>query len=274
MGPGTDGSVGTRTNNTPPHHGRDTRKGNNMRQHTMMVVAIAAGATTAMGGVLGTTVVDFEDGMTQGWEGPQGIGGATFVDNTAGVGGGAGLRTQFNNFGIDFYNNSNSAFTGDFSGFDSVTVSVDLKIDQIGFEGLGITRPFMLELRSYDLGDAGYPWASVYLLFDWYSADSFNDFITLSTTFDPNAAALPAGWGGNGSFDPDTFAAQLPDGVTFADVLADVDEMAFSTLLPDFFFSFDDYDMTLDNITVTTTPTPGAAMLLGVAGIAGTRRRR
>lgn len=113
-----------------------------------------------------------------------------------------------------------------------------------------------------------------YLLFDWYSQDSLDGYITLSTTFDPTATDLPVGWGGNGSFDPDTFAAQLPDGVTFADVLADVDEMAFSTFLPDFFFTNDDYDMTIDNITISTVQAPSALALLCLGGMVGTRRRR
>ncbi len=85
---------------------------------------------------------------------------------------------------------------------------------------------------------------------------------------------LPVGWGGNGSFDPNTFQAQLPDGVSFADVMADVDEIAFTTLLPDFFFTNDDYDMTIDNITITTTPAPSALALIGFGGLVGTRRRR
>ena len=62
--------------------------------------------------------------------------------------------------------------------------------------------------------------------------------------------------------------------MTFADVLANVDEIAFTTLQPGFFFTFDDYDVTLDNISITATPTPGALALLGLSGIAGTRRRR
>jgi hypothetical protein len=237
---------------------------------------LALGATTAasLAGVT-TTTVDFEDGMTHGWEGPQGFGGMSFIDNTGGNGGGAGYRTQFNNFGIDFYNNTNSAFTGDFSGYSEVTVSVDLKIDQIGFTGLGITRPFVLELRSFDLAADGYPWASAYFLFDWYGADSFNDYITLSTTFDPNSAVLPAGWGGfGGPEDPMTFEPQLPEGVTYADILADVDEMAITTILPGFFFTFDDYDVTLDNITISTVPAPSALALIGFGGMVGTRRRR
>jgi len=236
------------------------------------VSCLAMIAGSALAGT-STTVVDFEDGMTHGWEGPQGIGGATAIDPTFGVGGGAGFRTQFNNFGIDFYNNTNSAFLGDYTQYDEVTISFDLRIDQIG-TFLPVPRPFMLELRNNDLGDAGYPYASAYLLFDWYSQDSFSDFITLSATFDPNATDLPSGWGGFGSEDPNTFEPILPDGVSFADVLSGVDEIGISTLLPGFFFTFDDYDVTLDNITISTVPTPSTIALLGLGGIVGTRRRR
>jgi hypothetical protein len=234
------------------------------------ILAMSAGG--ALAGV-GTTVVDFEDGMTHGWEGPQGFGGATAIDPTYGVGGGAGYRTQFNNFGIDFYNDTNSDFIGDYTQYNEVTISVDIRIDQIG-AFLPVPRPFLLELRNNDLGDAGYPWASAYLLFDWYGQDSFSDYITLSTTFDPNATDLPAGWGGFGSEDPMTFEPTLPDGVTFADVLSGVDTISINTILPGFFFTFDDYDVTLDNITITKTPAPSALALLGLGGLVGTRRRR
>jgi hypothetical protein len=57
-------------------------------------------------------------------------------------------------------------------------------------------------------------------------------------------------------------------------VLGGVDEIAFSTLLPDFFFTNDDYDMTLDNITISTVPAPSALALIGLSGLVGTRRRR
>jgi hypothetical protein len=240
---------------------------------TSMVATLALGLGSIAAAQ--TTVVDFEGGDTGGWDGPQGFGGATFVDPTNGVGGSAGLRTQFNNFGIDFYNNTNAAFLGDYTAYQEVTISVDLRIDQIGFDGLGITRPFLLELRNSTLGDDGYPWASAYVLFDWYGADSFDGFITLSATFDPNSTDLPVGWGGTGSFDPNTFASTLPAGVTFADVLSNVDEISFNTILPDFFFTFDDYDMTLDNISITrVVPAPAALALLGMGGLVGTRRRR
>ncbi len=240
----------------------------------LTALMIALGTTTAasLAGVT-TTTVDFENGL-EGWDGPQGIGGASYIDATGGNGGSAGLRTEFNNFGIAFTNSTNEAFTGDFTGYDEVTVSFDLRIDQIG-SFLPVPRPFMLEMRSTTLAADGYPWASAYLLFDWYGQDSFSDYITLSTTFDPNAMALPAGWGGFGAEDPNTFEPMLPDGVTFADIMGNVDEMAISTLLPGFFFSFDDYDVTVDNISITTTvPAPASLALIGMTGLVGTRRRR
>ncbi|GJM18926.1 MAG: hypothetical protein DHS20C14_11390 [Phycisphaeraceae bacterium] len=234
----------------------------------VMALACAAGMASAQ-----TTVVDFESG-NEGWDGPQGIGGATFIDPTGGNGGSAGLHTQFNNFGIEFATSTNSDFLGNYTTSDEITISFDLKIDQIGFSGLNIARPFMLELRNNDLGDPGYPWASAYLLFDWYTDSADDGFITLSTTFNPNDTDVPAGWGGNGAFDPVTFAPKLPDGVTFADVLSGVDEIAISTFLPDYFFTFDDYDVTVDNISITRVPAPASAFALLGMGIVGTRRRR
>lgn len=240
---------------------------------TALIFALGTCTATSLAGV-STTTVDFNDGTNQGWEGPQGFGGASYVDPTGGVGGTGGYRTEFNDFGIDFSNNTNAAFLGDYTQYDEVTLSFDLAIDQIGFAGLGIQRPVLLELRSYDLGDAGYPWASAYYLFDWYSSDSFNGFTNLSVTIDTAATDLPMGWGGNGSFDPMTFQAQLPDGVTFADILANVDEIAITTLLPDFFFTNDDYDMTLDNISISTVPAPTSLALIAFGGLVGSRRRR
>jgi len=240
---------------------------------TALMFALGTTTAASLAGV-STTVVDFEDGLTHGWEGPQGFGGATVIDNTAGVGGGAGYRTQFNDFGIPFTNNTNAAYLGDYTQYDEVTISFDLDINQIGFAGLGIHRPMVLELRNYDLGDPGYSWASAYYLFDWYSADSFNGFTNLSVTIDTTLTNLPAGWGGDGAFDPNTFEPVLPDGVTFADVLAGVDEIAITTLLPGFFFTNDDYDMTLDNITISTVPSPTTLALIGLGGMVGTRRRR
>ncbi|MCA9304834.1 MAG: hypothetical protein KC996_11990 [Phycisphaerales bacterium] len=243
-----------------------------MKLATKSMLFVIAGAASAS--LAGITTVDFEDGLTHGWEGPQGFGGASFIDATHGVDGGAGYRTQFNNFGIDFANNTNTAFLGDYTQYDSVTISVDVKVDQIG-TFLPVSRPFVLELRSFDLAQNGYPWTSVWFEFAWISQSANSEFTTFSATIiNPLSTDLPAGWGGFGAEDPNTFEPILPDGVTFADVLADVDEIAFTTIEPGFFFSFDDYDVTLDNISITTTPAPSAMALLAIGGMVGTRRRR
>ncbi len=235
------------------------------------LIALAGAALTAQGGV-NTTVVTFDNG-TEGWEGPQGFGGTSFIDTTHGVGGGAGYRTQFNDFGIIFRNNTNAAFVQDLSQYQEVTVSVDLKVDQIG-TFLPVPRPFMLELRDYDATQGGYPWSSAYFVFDWVSQDTYSDFVTLSVTFDATSAALPAGWGGFGADGPN-FEPVLPAGVSFMDILAGYDEMVFSTFEPGFFFTQDFYDMTLDNITISTiVPAPGSLALLAGAGVLASRRRR
>ncbi|RMH13775.1 MAG: PEP-CTERM sorting domain-containing protein [Planctomycetota bacterium] len=222
-----------------------------------------------------STVVDFEDGMTHGWEGPQGFGGISFIDPSNGVGGSAGYRTQFSDFGIVFANSTNPAFVGNFAQYQQVTFSVDVKVDQIG-TFLPVPRPFMLELRDFDTAQGGYPWSSVFFLFDWISQDTHGDYTTFSVTIDdPSSVDLPAGWGGYGDYDPVTFETRLPPGVTFADILAGVDEIAYSTYLPDFFFTDEFFDVTLDNITVTTVvPAPGAAGALTLSLLAGVRRRR
>lgn len=236
-------------------------------------VALAAAAAIATHAAADITVVNFENGA-EGWEGPQGFGGSTFIDPTNGVGGSAGFRTQFHDFGVAFTNSTNPAFVGDFGGYSEVTVSVDVKVDKIG-SFLPVSRPFMLELRDYDSAQGGYPWTSVFYLFDWISEDNNSDYRTYSVTIsDPDSTDLPAGWGGYGDYDPDTFETRLPPNMTFADVLAGVDEMVFSTLLPDYFFTDDDFDVTLDNITISTVPAPAAAMVLGLAGVGAMRRRR
>jgi hypothetical protein len=65
---------------------------------------------------------------------------------------------------------------------------------------------------------------------------------------DTRAVALPAGWGGYGSGD-----VSLPPGRTFANVLASVDEVAFSTYVPGYLYGYTTYDVVVDNISIATT---------------------
>lgn len=197
-----------------------------------------------------TTTVTFDAGA-EGWVGPIGPGGSTGIIATGGNPG-ANLRTVFNNFGISFVNSTNAAFTGDFTGADSVTISIDIRVENISFFGSPVSRPWVLELRDTTNPPAGYPWKSVWFLFGPISQANSGSWRNFTVTFDPNATALPPGWGGYGAETPNAEPV-LPPGTTFRDILAGVDAMAFTTLQPGFVFGFTDFTMRLDNISVTRT---------------------
>lgn len=91
---------------------------------------------------------------------------------------------------------------------------------------------------------------------------------------DPTSTTLPAGWGGTGYEDPITFEQRLPDGRTYADVLASVDEFRLTTFVPGYFYGFNFWEVGFDNINVTRVPAPASLALLGAMGLFGARRRR
>jgi len=210
---------------------------------TLLLAGVAAADTT-------TTTVDFESG-TEGWTGPQGPGGGTVVEATGGNPG-AHLHTVFNNFGIEFRNQTNPAFVFDWTTVDSVTIGVDLEVENIAFFGTPVTRSWIVEIRDFDDADP-YPWVSVWFKYDEVGAGDWQSFSV--TIDDTSATELPPGWGGYGAEDPDTFEPILPPDRTFADVLAGADEIVFTTYEPGFFYGFTDFDVRLDNITITTETT-------------------
>lgn len=220
-----------------------------------------------------TTTVTFDNGA-EGWSGPSGIGGATSIVGTGGNPG-ANMRTVFNDFGITFRNDSNSAFVQDYTQYSEVSFSVDTQVEFLNFFGQDVSRSWVLELRDYDNVSTGYPYVSVWYNLGTISEALTGDWTTFGVTIDnPNSATLPAGWGGFGDEDPNTFEPILPADRTFASVLAGVDEMVFTTLEPGFFFGFTDHTVRIDNISVTTVPAPAALGLLGMAGLSVSRRRR
>ena len=209
-----------------------------------------------------TYVVDFEDCKgtnCDGWVGPSGNGGATTIEPASGNPG-ANMHTVFNDFFITFLNTSNPEFVRDFTQLENFTLSVDMKAQDISFFGAPVTRPWLVEIRDYDNPPPGYQWVSVWYLFSWVGQD---DWTTWSVHVeDPNATELPEGWGGYGDEDPVTFEPRLPENRTFADVLAGADQIAFTTGQPGYVFGFTDFDLRIDNISITTTePTPCPADL-------------
>lgn len=242
-----------------------------IRLTSRTIVALLLIGMTANGLQAGVTTT-FSAGL-EGWEGPTGVGGATFIDNTLGNAA-PSLRTVFNDFGITFSNSTNADFIGDYTTDPSVFISIDTYTTFLNFFGIDVGRDFIVELRDYDNPEPGYPWTSV-----WYNLGiltaSDPGWHTWSVTIaDTSAAALPAGWGGYGAEDPVTFEPILPAGRTFTSVLAGVDEIAFTTLVPGFFFGFTDHDVAVDNITLNRVPEPATAALLFLGAGLLLRRRR
>ena len=153
-------------------------------------------------------------------------------------------------FGAEIRSSTDQAFVGDLTRYGAVTISIDLKINSIAIGGgpQQVPRRFALDLRDYN--DTGpYPWTSV-----WYElgivSSSQPGWIRYAVTIeDPFATALPAGWSGSGAEDA-TGMPRLPRDRTFASVLRSVDEIAFTTLLPGYFFPSTRFDMQVDNIHV------------------------
>lgn len=237
-----------------------------------MIKLAALAALTAGVGTAQAVVTTFDNG-TEGWS----ISGR---DTILGAGGNPGANMYgelIDVFGADIRNNTNADFLGDLTRYGSIELSIDIQTNSIaGFNG-EVPRELVVELRDYD-NDNGLPWTSV-----WFSlgilrseeAGGSGGWETFSTIIDdPFATDLPSGWGGYGDEDPNTFEPILPADRTFTSVLQSVDEIAFTTFVPGFFFSFTNMDLQVDNVTIRTIPAPGAGALLCVAGAIGARRRR
>lgn len=236
------------------------------------LIALAAAVTASA-----ATTVTFDDGG-EGWDGPQGIGGATEIDPDFGNAA-PSLHTVFNDFGITFSTATNEAFLGDYTALPAVQLGLDVNTQFLNFFGQDVTREFIVDLRDYDNPSGGYPWTSVWYKLGTLDAADAGWHTWTVTIADTSATELPPGWGGYGAEDPNTFEPILPEDRTFTSVLAGVDEIAFTTLVPGFFFGFTDHDVAVDNIFIQPVPEPSAAALAGIvlaalAARGAWRRRR
>lgn len=217
-----------------------------MPARSIASLLLAAFAAFAVPAIAQETVIPFDEGW-EGWSGPTGIGGSTVIEPEGGNPG-ANARTIFNDFGITFRTESNAAFLNDFTAHDQVTISIDVRVEDISMFGSPVPRDLIVDFRSAALAQGGFPWSSVW--FTMTTMETGDDWATYEVTFDPNSLELPDGWGGYGAEDPVTFEPILPPDLTFADIMANTDQLAFTTLVPGFFFAFTDYDVRIDNIRV------------------------
>lgn len=225
--------------------------------------ALAASATT----------VTFDNG-TEGWTGPKGSGGFTWVDSRFGNDAPA-LHTWFSDFGITFSNTTNSAFVGDLTVNPSITIGIDTLTRSINLFGQ-VPRDLIVEFRDHSQPENGLPYTSV-----WYDLGTLTSANTdwqhfEVTIADTSATALPTGWGGYGAEDPSTGAPMLPADRTFASVLSHVDEMVFTTLEPGWFYDAARFNVVVDNISISAVPEPASSAMLavGLAAVGGAAARR
>lgn len=200
-----------------------------------------------------TTIVSFDNGA-QGW-----LGGTV---EASGGNPGATMRIQTIDFGMTLINGTNSAFIGNLAANDSLSIGLDVRADSISQGGDEFTRNLLVEFRSHALAPTGYPWASVWYVFGPIQADTqWSSFDV--TVDDPASTAMPPGWGGYGAEDPVTFEPILPPGVTFADVMANVDEVAFTTLQPGYFYIDLFFNVRMDNLRISRIPLPDSIFFDG-----------
>jgi len=163
-------------------------------------------------------------------------------------------------------NSSDPAFVGDYTAKGPVRLSIDVDVidytyywfgnpveeyRQVVFEFVDYDNPYTDPVTGYS-----WPWTSVI-----YPAGYLPNRALAYKTFvvdipDPNATQLPEGWTGfGGPEDPSTYLPQLPPGVTFADVMAGVDEIQIHSIEPGYFYDFGFvHDLNFDNITIRELP--------------------
>lgn len=218
---------------------------------------------------------DFEGAAYQGWQ----VNGNEMI--FSGLETGRYMGLPFDTYmGAHLTNtDSGSPLTGDLSrhGGD-IRVQVDVRVLALR-NFFGDRNPpsyFPLTLQLVDVGDPNNfeDDVSVYFVGAGLPTEGAGWQTRNFVIPDPTSTTLPTGWGGTGYEDPDTFEMRLPDGRTYADVLATVDEVRLTTFVPGYFYGFNFWEIGFDNVEVRRVPAPAGVTLIGACGLLGATRRR
>ncbi|TFW16008.1 PEP-CTERM sorting domain-containing protein [Duganella callida] len=235
----------------------------------MLAILLALAGTSAFANPSSSTV-NFSNG-TEGWVGLQGEDGGTKIDNSVGNGT-PGLHTDYLYTGVLFWNTTNQNFLGDYTSAKSVSFGIDVNthsIDSGGFDNAQYPRDFVVELRQ---NIAPGKWNSVWKTLGVLDSSTGLQHFSASIA-DTGASLASSGWKG---YNPASADLALPDGVTLSSVLSHVDEVIFSTWVPGFSYDPAHFDVTVDNISITSSvPEPEQmAMLLSGLALLGVAARR
>lgn len=247
-----------------------------MTRITTGCMALISGlALAALTSAASATVIiseDFEDADFQGWL----ANGNEFTNPNGNPG--TCLAVPFLDFnGMQLRNETNPAVLGDLSRYgDSIQFSFDARVfqlyDQVGNELNPDWFSLTLELVNYGDPGTGAPYSSVYTTIFGLPqiAEGWRHYeFTI-----PMGENLPIGWGGTGDEDPETFMPRLPAGVTYGDILRNVDEFRVSTYEPGFFYGLNFWEFGWDNVNVSVVPAPSTVFAMGSLGVLSIRRRR
>lgn len=220
----------------------------------ILILTVAMCSLTMIAYGAESTVVGFDGGDNEGF-----TGNALFEAEDGNPGGAARHVSDlfFNDLRTGALGEpANEAFLGDYSSFTSVTFSFDIRTNFLNdFAGNPIARSIGIALKDRDImGGSGA--SGVFFEVGLVGVAFTPEWTTLVVTIDdPMSATLPAGWIGFGDEDPDTYQPILPEGATFATVLAGVDEFDITGAVPGYFFTNAFWDVQIDNITVIATGT-------------------
>jgi probable HAF family extracellular repeat protein len=222
-------------------------------RQTLLGAVSALGLAWAASAAAQPTVVGFDQGAG-GWSW---VGGDLPLEAEGGhPGAHAHFVENIDNIGLK--TDSNAAFIGNFSASRGVNVGLDAKVESLfNANGQPVTHDLIVEFRSSALAQAGYQYASVWTKLATLQGGT--DWTRYAVTFDPRASALPKGWHGTGAEDPATADPVLPPGVTFAAVLAQVDQLVFSTQVPGRFGVPIGGDVRIDNLSLDRDAGPAPA---------------
>ncbi len=212
----------------------------------VLIGCIAGGATTAMADTK-IESVDYESSETGGWL----VNGLDMVFPGPGNPGQSGGVPLSDFWGITVRNETpGTALVGNIARHaGGLRVSADFHVITLNnfFDEPMPTSWFPLTLEFVNYSPTG-P-VSVYFTGPEFAPTGSWGNVEFVVP-DPTQATLPAGWGGTGDEDPVTFEPRLPAGVTYADVLAHVDEVRITTMRPGYFYASSWWEVRVDNIGV------------------------